>query len=96
MTPSQQDAIKQWAAEQVDTPSLAEAIRRLVEMGLASASPSRSKNPGAAANAPELAGAQIDRLADVSASGEVQSARKRRLLKGPEEFQDLRADRKKR
>jgi hypothetical protein len=39
-----------------------------------------------------MAGQQIDKLADLSATAEEQQQRKRRLLKGPGEFRGLRAD----
>jgi hypothetical protein len=40
-----------------------------------------------------MAANQLDRLADKSATADEQAIRKRRLLKGPEEFQNLRVDR---
>jgi hypothetical protein len=40
-----------------------------------------------------MAGDQLDQLADESATSEEQASRKRRLLKGPEEFQNVRVDR---
>ena len=42
--------------------------------------------------AAEMAGEAIDQHADPSASSEEQESRKRRLLKGPKEFRDLRRD----
>ena len=39
-----------------------------------------------------LAGEQIDKLSDPSATAEEQQQRKRRLLKGPKEFRDIRGD----
>jgi hypothetical protein len=41
----------------------------------------------------EMAGNTIDKLSDVTASPDDQATRKRRLLKGPEEFQAVRVDR---
>jgi hypothetical protein len=38
----------------------------------------------------DLAGAQIDKLSDPSASDEERQQRKRRLLKGPHEFREMR------
>jgi hypothetical protein len=46
----------------------------------------------AASKASEMAGQQIDKLVDPSATAEERQQRKRRLLKGPGEFRDLRAD----
>jgi hypothetical protein len=52
--------------------------------------------PKKAAKARELAGQQIDRLIDPSATDEQRQSRKRRLLKGPKEFRDIRDKRAKR
>jgi hypothetical protein len=41
-----------------------------------------------------MAAGSIDRLTDKGASADDQASRKRRLLKGPEEFRDVRVDRK--
>ncbi len=43
----------------------------------------------------EMASVAIDRLADTTAHADDRASRKRRLLKGPEEFSDLRVDRPK-
>lgn len=93
MTEQLQDGIRQWAAKQSDTPKLAAAIRRLVEIGLASSAKPAARSEKTAAKAKELAAAQIDRLGDKSAPAEEQASRKTRLLKGPEEFRDVRVDR---
>ena len=85
-------AIEKWAAGQTDSPSLSEAIRRLVELGLASARPAKQRSKKAASKASELAARAIDHLVDQSAPAEEREKRKRRLMKGPEEFRDLRAD----
>jgi len=45
--------------------------------------------------AADLAGEEIDRLGDQAATGEERASRKRRLIKGPREFRDIRADRPK-
>jgi hypothetical protein len=39
-----------------------------------------------------MAGQQIDKLGDSSATDEQRQTRKRRLLKGPTEFRDMRVD----
>jgi hypothetical protein len=39
-----------------------------------------------------MAGEQIDKLADTSATDEERHRRKRRLLKGPGEFREIRGD----
>jgi hypothetical protein len=46
-----------------------------------------------AAKAQEMAGQEIDRLSDLSATDEERQRRKRRLLKGPKEFRDVRGNR---
>jgi hypothetical protein len=48
-----------------------------------------------AAKAAEMASQEIDRLVDPSASDEERQLRKRRLIKGPKEFHDLRRNRPK-
>jgi Arc/MetJ-type ribon-helix-helix transcriptional regulator len=85
--------VEAWAAKLGDTPSRSEAIRRLVEMGLASARPTIAKTSAkSAAKASKLAGEMIDILGDGSAPIEEREKRKRRLIKGPPEFRKMRAD----
>jgi hypothetical protein len=40
-----------------------------------------------------MAGQEIDRLGDPSATDEERQLRKRRLIKGPKEFRDIRSNR---
>jgi len=47
------------------------------------------------AKAREMASQEIDRLSDPSATDEERQRRKRRLLKGPKEFRDVRGNRPK-
>jgi hypothetical protein len=42
--------------------------------------------------AAEMAGHEIDHLGDHAATGEERAKRKRRLIKGPQEFRDMRGD----
>jgi hypothetical protein len=42
-----------------------------------------------------MAGQEIDRLGDPSATDEERQLRKRRLIKGPKEFRDIRSKRTK-
>jgi hypothetical protein len=42
--------------------------------------------------AAKMAGREIDRLGDEAATREERAKRKRRLIKGPREFRDLRGD----
>ena len=86
--------VDRWAASQKDDPSRPEAVRRLVELGLAIAQPARMRTKKAA-QAAEMASHEIDRLGDPLATDEERQLRKRRLIKGPKEFQDLRRNRPK-
>jgi hypothetical protein len=88
-------SIVRWAETQPDHPSLPEAVRRLVEMGLASSSPSPHARSAKAEKANEMASRQLDRLADEAATPQEQAKRKRQLLGGPEEFESSRRDRRK-
>jgi hypothetical protein len=83
--------IDQWS-EKAKAPSRSEAIRRLVELALAGSRPMKQRSPKATAKATDLAGQEIDALADSSATHEERQQRKRRLLKGPREFRDIRGD----
>jgi hypothetical protein len=77
-------------------PSGCENIRRLVELGLAgSAKPPARRAEKSVAKAKELAGATIDRLVERAAPADEKASRRLRLLKGPEEFRDVRIDREK-
>jgi hypothetical protein len=49
-------------------------------------------SPTAASKASDLAAQQIDKLVDPSIPAEERQMRKRRLLKGPKEFRDIRDD----
>ena len=66
-----------------------EAIRRLVELGLANAQRATARTRKAA-KASELAGQEIDRLGDPLATDEERQLRKRRLISGPKEFRNIR------
>ena len=87
-----------WSADQEDRPSRAEAIRRLVELGLtakAKWSPVREDEKPrkeTKGRARELAGDTLDEMTDTTATPEDQAGRKRRLIRGPEEFQNVRRD----
>jgi hypothetical protein len=85
-----------WAAKQDDKPGRSEAIRRLVELGLTVKRKTTQRPvPAGASRAKELAAKAIDKMTDTAASADDQANRKRRLLKGPEEFRDSRVDRAK-
>jgi hypothetical protein len=89
-------AIVKWAEYQPDTPSLSEAIRRLVEIGLAAKAPAKAgSKPERSLRAQELAAKAIDKMGDPAAHPEERLERRRRLTKGPEEFREGRVDRAK-
>jgi hypothetical protein len=94
LSPDKRKAVEAWAKTMLDKPSLSEAVRRLVELGLASAHPSAARMKKAI-EASEMAGQEIDRLGDPSVSDEERQRRKRRLIKGPKEFRDIRRNRPK-
>lgn len=73
--------------------SRSEAIRRLVELGLTVKTKGRPTREGQKFRAREMASNTIDKLSDTTASSNDQASRKRRLIKGPEEFQNVRRDR---
>jgi len=87
--------VDKWAASQSNRPDRSEALRRLVDIALATESRSTARpSATSAARASDMAGTEIDRQADQSASVEERDKRKRRLLKGPREFRGYRSDHK--
>ena len=92
LSADKRERVDKWAAGEPDKPARSEAIRRLVELGLASTQPARPSDKKAAYKASKLAGREIDRLGDQSATDDERESRKRRLLKGPKEFRDIRGD----
>jgi hypothetical protein len=85
--------IDRWAAEQDGAPSQSEAVCELLKIGMAVGPSVRSADKPGSRTARKMAADQIDRMNDPSASPEEITSRKRRLLKGPEEFRDQRVDR---
>jgi hypothetical protein len=82
-----------WAAGQTDKPGRSEAIRRLVGLGLEYLPPAPPRTrKKTSAKASEMAGSMIDWLSDKSAPPDERAKRKRRLVKGPEEFREIRSD----
>ena len=90
--PEMRKRIERWAKQEGDEPALAVAIRRLVELGLAGSQPRKRTSPKAAAKASDMVAKRIDKLADPSMPKEERRARKRRLIKGPREFREMRGD----
>ena len=85
--------VDEWRRRQRDRPSRAVAIQRLAERGgLASSIIPRQRNKGSRRKAAEMAGQEIDRLGDQATTNEERARRKRRLIKGPREFREIRDD----
>jgi hypothetical protein len=88
------EALDAWA-EKHDV-SRSEAIRRLVELGLTVRTKPKKQAPAARADrAKELASKAIDSLTAGAPDNDETAGRKRRLIKGPEEFREVRVDRPK-
>ena len=99
-SPVMRASVVRWAENQTDNPSLSEAIRRLVEIGLSRTTTSErprilSTSRQSAARAAELAARTIEKRIDSKAPAEEREGRKRKLLRGPEEFRETRVDRPK-
>jgi len=77
-----------------DSPGRPQAIRRLLEQGLPGHSPAPAHSGGHKAF--ELAAKAIEGLADQSRPASEHARAKRRLIHGPKEFRDIRADQPKR
>jgi hypothetical protein len=85
--------INAWASDK-GVKSRSEAIRRLVEKALPPAAPKQTRFHGKKmAQAAKLAEEQVERLIDPALPPEARELSKRRLIKGPREFLDIR-DRK--
>lgn len=91
--PTVRAAIVRWAEQQPDMPSLSEAVRRLVGLGLTVKTEAAPNEPSRrSARASELATKAIEKIADPSAPAEERAQRRRRLTKGPMEFRENRRD----
>jgi hypothetical protein len=94
-SPVMRASVVRWAETQPDKPSLSEAIRRLVELGLTAgtkAPPSQRLRAARADRAKELATKAIEKIIDPTAPPEERAQRRRRLTKGPTEFREGRID----
>jgi hypothetical protein len=87
-------AVDQWASSQSDKPTRPEAIRRLVELGL-TVKPKSVPTERQRAALADLASKAIDSLTSGEPDSDEKASRKRRLIKGPEEFREVRVDRPK-
>ncbi len=92
LLPDQANSLDRWRTTQSDKPGRPEGIRRLIEQALATTAPSGPAKAGSRRKAAEMAGQAIDRLGDQAATVEERAQRKRRLIKGPREFRDVRDD----
>ena len=82
--------VEAWAA--ANNASRSEAFRTLVELGLTvGAKPKQAPVPRAA-RAKELASKAIDSLTAGAPDNDETAGRKRRLIKGPAEFREVRVD----
>jgi hypothetical protein len=84
--------VDKWAGSQADEPTRSEAIRRLVELGLAVKTESKQLAAARADRAKELATKAIEKMIDPAAPPEERAQRRQRLTKGPLEFRDVRVD----
>ena len=84
--------IDAWRDKQEGEVSRPDAIRRLAELELARARPARRSGAKPGPRASEMAGQAIDKVSDELATDDERASRKRRLLKGPKEFRDMRGD----
>jgi hypothetical protein len=87
--------IVRWAENQPNKPTLSEAIRRLVELGLTVGAKQKQTSAATANRAKELASNAIESLTSGAANNDAKTNRKSRLIKGPEEFREVRVDRPK-
>ena len=93
-SPVMRASVVKWAENQPDKPTLSESIRRLVELGLTVKTKSAPSERQRAALA-DLASKAIDSLTAGTPDNNEKTSRKRRLIKGPEEFREVRVDRPK-
>jgi|GEM_PF-1943947 Arc/MetJ-type ribon-helix-helix transcriptional regulator len=88
----QLQALDAWIAKQREQRSRPEAIREILERALKRAQPQQVGPHKGAVKAREMAGTELDRLGDTSATEEERRRRKGKLLKGPQEFREMRED----
>ena len=86
------ERIDRWIASQEGAVRRSEAVARLVEIALShvGVSSKADKSSLGAEQAAGMANEMIDSLADQSATHEHRERRKRRLVKGPSEFREMR------
>jgi hypothetical protein len=85
-------AIDSWARKQDPPVTRPYAIRRLVEIGLTVRTKSKQPTAARAERAKTLAWKTLESLAPGAADDDEKTSRRRRLIRGPEEFQGVRID----
>jgi len=85
-------SIDRWRRSQTDKLSRADAVRRIVEQALVGKAAPGQRSKEAARKASHLAARAIEGLGDKSQPVAEQQRRKRRLIRGPHEFRDIRDD----
>ena len=85
------EQVDAWAVKNGHTRS--GGVRALIELGLTVKQKLRPRAQNQKDRARELAAKVIDKMADAAATEEDKLVRKRRLLKGPSVFRDVRVDR---
>jgi len=93
--PTLRAAIIKWAEYQPDTPTLSQALGRLVELGLTVRAHGDRDGRQQQQRARKMAADTIDDMGDATANAGDRASRKRHLLNGPEEFNRVRVDRSK-
>jgi len=94
-SPKLRAAIIKWAEYQPGSPTLSQALGRLVELGLTVAADGHRADGQQKRRARKMAADTIDGMADATANAGDRASRKRHLLNGPEEFNRIRMDRSK-
>ena len=90
--PDLEQKIDVWASKQPDKPGRPEAIRQLLEQALGAGTTKRVPSQETVIKAHQLAAREIEALSDKSQPEEEQRQRRRRLVRGPTEFRDIRKD----
>jgi hypothetical protein len=92
LPPAELAPIDAWIRAQSPRPARAEAIRRLAQIALARLRPTGRRTDASTTRASDMAGHALDHLGEHAATAEERAQRKRRLLKGPSEFREMRED----
>lgn len=84
--------LDKWRRGQPGTQSRATAIHRLAKQALAGTTATRQRSSGSTRKAADMAARELDYFGDQKATREERAHRKRRLIKGPREFRNIRRD----